>query len=279
MTYDADERSASGSRPIELFVITAPSGTYYVTTHAVNVVFGSLTYTAIPMSRGAQQIAQDLVGRELVVSLPISHPVIQRYAATGIPEREVSVQMYRFQETSGSFVLQWSAFANGLSVDGRLGTLRLPSLTDDAMRVKLPVWRAQRICQHRLYDGNCNPGDGPSETSFQVDTNVAAIVGSTLIVASMGGQPNAWATFGAVRHNATGERRRILDQTSTTLQLGAPFVSIFVGSSLSVFAGCNRGITTCRDKFVNVANYGGHAYMTTRINTFLPKGVGVIEQT
>lgn len=279
MTYDTDERSASGSRPIELYTFVAPSGTYYLTSRNVDVDFGGFHYVATPMTRGSIEISQDVTGREPTVSLPISHPLVQRYCASGIPERDLVITAYRLQETSVAFVQEFSGFATGMSIDGRMAIFRVPPVLDDAMKIKLPVIRAQRTCQHRLYGADCNPGDGPSPASFQMTTNLLSQTGTTIAITNGGGKPDGWFTFGDMVQTATQERRMVLSHVGTTLVISVPFVGILPGAALDLFAGCDHLITTCRDKFVNVANYGGHPYMKTSINPFLPKGIGVIEQT
>lgn len=281
--FDTDERSASGSRPIDLYQFALPSGTSYTTSYQTDVVYAGQTYTAVTMSRGNEQLAQDVTGRELVVYLPISHPIVQRYAGSGIPERQLLISHYRLQQTSGVAELQSQGFGTGLSIDGRLALIRVPAVTDDAMKIKLPVVAAQRICNHRLGDRQCapNPGvDGPNLDDVRQPTFIETISssGTTIEVTGTGGQPTDWATFGDLLHNASGERRFIKSQIGNTITIDVPFVGAAHGDALFLYPGCDHRISTCRDKFFNVPNFGGHAYMTTRINPFLPKGVGVIEQ-
>ena len=281
-TFDDDERSVSQGRPIDLYTLITPTAIYRVTSHPLDVTFGGDTFTALTMSRGPQQVAQDLTGRELIVYLPITHPVVQRFVASGIPERQVLVTLHRLQEVSGIAVQAWQGFGTGMQIDGHVAKLRVPSVTDDAMKIKLPVLAAQRLCNHRLFDARCapNPGvDGPAEASFQVSCALVSQSGTTLVVSTLDGHPDGWASLGDVVHVASGERRYILRQAGATLTLHSPFVGASPGDALAVFAGCDHAIGTCRDKFGNVSNFGGHPEMTTSINPWLPKGLGVIEQT
>jgi Phage conserved hypothetical protein BR0599 len=281
-TFDDDERSTSQNRPIELYTIVTPTAVYRLTSHNVDVTFGGNLFTALTLDRGPHQIAADLTGRELIVYLPVTHPLVQRFAATGIPERQVLVTLQRLQEVSGIAVRVWQGFGTGMQISGALAKLRVPSVTDDAMRIKLPVVAGQRLCNHRLFDARCapNPGsDGPAAASFEVSGTLVSQTGTTLVVSTMSEKPDGWASLGDVVHLATGERRFILVQAGTTLTLASPFVDANPGDALAVFAGCDHAITTCRDKFANVTNFGGHPEMTTSINPWLPKGIGVVVQT
>lgn len=259
-----------------------PSGTYYLTSYATDVPYGGVVYTATTMSRGNLQVAQDLTGREFVVYLPISHPVVQHFASSGIPDRELVITKLRLQATSAVAIQEATGFGTGLSVDGRTALIRVPSVSDDAMKLKLPVVGGQRLCNHRLGDRLCSriPGsDGPDLEALKVPTSIVSVSGTTIVVASVGGNADHWARFGNFLHNATGERREVLSQVGTTLTINVPFVDAAAGHAVSVYPGCDHLVLTCRNKFVNVANFGGHPYMTTRINPFAVKGIGVIVQT
>lgn len=287
-TFDDDERSPSQNRPVELYTITTPTATYRHTSAPVDRVFGGNTYTALTMSRGDQEVNQDPTGRELLVYLPISHPLVQRYTASGIPEHAVTVTLQRLQTVSGVALQYFSGFAVGLSVQNHVATLRCPSTADDALKIKLPVIRIQKICNHVLFDIGCAPspgsaGGGPVKASFQAATTLVSqtiapgIV--TLVVASIGGNPDEWASFGDVLHGPTGQRLFILRQTSTTLLLNMPIVGAVAGDAVTITAGCTHDIVTCRDKYSNAINFGGFPYVNGLINPWASKGFGIIQQT
>lgn len=274
-TFDDDERSVSSNRPIDLYTLTSPTATYRLTSHVVDVQYGGFTFTALTMSRGNLQIGQNLTGREFVVYLPITHPIVQRFAASGIPERELLVKLQRLQERSGQAQQQWLGFAQGMSIDGHVALLRVPSITDDALKVKLPTVRAQRLCNHVLYDRQCQV----DRNAFKVDTTISSMSGITLVLADIGGHPDHWADpAGELVHTATGERRSVLRQIGTTLTLNVPFVGAVPGELVTVFAACSHSLQTCKAKFGNVINFGGLPHMNTAINPWAAKGLGIIVQ-
>lgn len=280
-TFDDDEASVSQNRPIDLYTIVTPSaGTYRLTSHPVDIVYAANVYTALTAGRGDTEVGQDPTGRELTIMLPISHPLIQRFAATGIPEQTVYVTMLRLQTVSSVAVQFWSGYATGLSVTGQMASLLVPPVTDDALRVKLPVVRAQKLCNHRLYDSLCQI----DRNSFKVVTTAVSQAistvyagAATLVVASIGGNPNGWAAFGEI-YNAVSEGRQILSQTSTTLVINSPFVGMAPGDALTFYAGCGHSLTICKAKFNNVVNFGGHPHMNPAIDPWGLKGLGIIQQ-
>lgn len=276
-TFDDNERSTSQNRPIDLYTITTPTVTYRLTSHIVDVVYAGLTYTATTMTRGSLQVSQDLTGRELIVYLPISHPLVQRFFATGIPEHSVSVTLQRLQSVSGQAFQQWSGFAQSIAVDKHQASVRCPSVTDDPFKVRLPQVTATRLCNHVLYDAGCTL----DRAGFAINppaVYIAAISGSTISLSTVAGSADQRFQYGEIVHD-TGQRRMVLSQIGTTLTLNAPFVGAAVGDGVVVYSGCNHDVTTCRDKFGNVKNFGGFPELQGTTSPWSPgSGFGVIKQ-
>ncbi len=284
MSFDDDEKSVQANRPIDLFTITTPTATYLHTSHPVDVTYAGNVYTALTTSRGNLTLKQDPTGNELIVYLPITHPLVQRFAATGIPEHSVQVSLQRLQTRSGVVQPQMSGFAGGISLQDHVALVRVPSLTDDAVKIQLPVVGAQKLCNHVLFDGQCspNPGvDGPAELFFSwVTTLVSQTVApgsATLVIASNNGEPDGWFTFGEIVHQPTLQHRSILQHIGTTLVINGEFVGASPGDSIGLTAGCAHDVLTCKNKFSNVLNFGGHPGLNA-FNPWYLHGLGVVEQ-
>jgi hypothetical protein len=270
-TFDDDETSVARSRPIDLAQFDTPTRPYFNTSHNVDVAFGGNTYTAITMGIGEQQLAQDPTGREIIVTLPIAHPIVQRFCASGIPEQSVLVTLSRLQANSGAAVQFHVGFAGGISIDGHTALIRLPALTDDALKIRLPVISVQELCNHVLFDAQCTK----SRADASATTPITAIVGNVIGVAIPIGQD---FLFGDVIHVASGQRRSIIKEDVGTLTMRAPFVGAIVGDLVTIALGCAHDVTTCRDKFNNVVNFGGHPSVNAAIDLWSPNGLGITQQ-
>jgi hypothetical protein len=282
MTYDTDETSSSQSRPRNLYVIVTPTELYRHTSHPVDVVYAGNTYTALTMDSGALEVTSDPTGRELIVQLPIMHPLVQRYFASGIPPHGVVVTFLRMQEISGVAVQQSSGFAQSMAVDGHVATIRVPSVIDDAIKIMLPVVRAQKTCNHVLFDARCTPGpggiDGPDPDAFSFPANIVSQIGRTLVISTTGSRPDSWAKFGRVVHVGSAQTRTITEQIGATLTLIDPLVNVANGSGIIVYAGCGHTLDVCKSKFSNVMNFGGHPHLNSAVNPYSPGGLGIIRQ-
>ncbi len=306
-TFDSAERSQRLSRPIVLYTITTYSAVYRLTTHGTDVTFGSFTFSALPVIHDDEQITQDAAGDEIAVHLPISHPFVQRFAATGIPEQGASVLVQTLQSVAGVAVQSWSGPAQAMTISGHMAAFRVPRPHVDAVRIQLPTVGAQKQCQHDLFDGRCAPhpgGDwpadgsgnaagGPVDVLFFVVAQVAAVSadGLQITLVSDGGQPDGWFRFGKILSLGTvtrpgaripsGEVRGISDHVGNVLTLSVPFVGSLADLQTVDFRlspGCDKQMSTCVSKFANRANFGGHPYMDGAINPWVPAGFGVIQQ-
>jgi len=121
-----------------------------------------------------------------------------------------------------------------------------------------------RTCPHMLYDSECrvNPED------FRVDATITAIDGDgTITLDAVDDKTAGYFDGGYVEWEATEEgtldRRGIESSpTDTKLKLFGSTDRLEVGMEVGLYPGCNLVGTTCRDKFDNLANFGGFEQMT-----------------
>lgn len=265
MTFDTDQMSVSDSAPVELYQILTPQTTYYRTTFQEDYVDGGFTYTRIPGMRS--EIIAEATGKanDLVVELPSSDLIIldNFVGVPPLPRTTMKLTLYRLQQLSGAKVLWWEGPIRGMSMhnNGRVARLHVPDGVDDALRTELPRARCQRKCNNGLYDPNCTK----LETDFDHATTVASFSGNTVTVNTTGDPGATYYKDGYMIFN--GERRGIVDQsggTFKTLHLDAAFRGIGINSNVTILAGCDKNVTTCRDKFNNVINFRGLPGLPTK---------------
>lgn len=296
-TFDSMVRSQTRNRPIILYTITTATDVFRHTTHGTDVTFGDDLYTALTVIHDDAQVANDGSGDELVVHLPISHPFVRRYASTGIPEETVRVVVRELQEAAGASALTWSGVAQSLTVSGHMAAIRVPSPLADSVRIQLPFVAAQRNCPHVLFDSQCTPnpgGDfpvgsgnsagGPVELTFTVPflfiTAISADGVTVTLVGDTGsflGFPAGVFTFGKLRRN--GRTHAIASQTAGgVFTVDPPLEDVSLGESVSIVAGCDKTVATCKTKFGNVINHGGAPQLNSSLNLWQPNGLGIIQQ-
>lgn len=273
-TFDDDEKSIQDARPAHLYTITTPSTTYRLTSYSTDLVFGGNTYSAGSISCDSVGLGQIGQGRALSINVALSHALAQDLLVGGIPQKDVTVQIVTLMQRANATRGLWLGHVSDLATDDKAGVLKLrvPELVDDYVSVRLPVLVVQKVCQHGLYDAGCtmNPA------SFQVSTTLGSVSadGLTLTVSSMGGQPDQWAQYGKITDGG-GEARSIVSQVGTAIVIDVPFRTTTPGGTYTINAGCDHTVQTCKTKFNNVINYGGHPMQPT-VSPLSPVRVGLV---
>lgn len=259
------------ANPREGFEMTTPSVTYREASGDLDLTISGQTYTASTISRSEQAISSAGGGSAMVVKLPVTHPLVQRYLANGVPPRQILVTIRR-QE--GALVEQvWCGYVTSISCAKHDASLLVPSRSSETFKRPLPVYGTGRACPHVLYDANCKV----DRTSFAVSTLVASHRGRTVSIASIAGKPDHWALGGELLHVPSSERMTVLDQVGVVVTIQAPIFELVDGDAIVLYAGCLHDIgPSCRDKFNNVINYGGFPDLP-RGNPFVPGGLGIIQ--
>lgn len=266
MSFDDDERSVAQNRASEIYDFFDAAGNHWRYTSARrDVVFGGQTYTAAPIRRDPVAESSVVDPPQFTVSCAYDLAVVQSNFLSGAPPQGLSLTISRIQEVSGVSLLIWGGFVTSINVEGRVAKLVVPSAIDDALGTTLPGAYFQAACNHHLYDAMCTV----NRSFFKLSTTLAAPPSGTgLVVASIGGHPDGYYGGGEIVHTATGQRRTILQHVGTSLTITIAFRGALNGDAVDVYAGCDHTVTTCRDKFGNVSNFGGFPYIPT-LNPFL----------
>jgi uncharacterized phage protein (TIGR02218 family) len=255
VTWESDETSVAGSRPIELYTFSSPTRTWRLTSFRRDVTVGGQTYVATPTSRSSVG-SQDATASsdDFTVEIPAEHE-IAAYYSDGIPPRALLVVAERFQVTSGISLRIADGYAAGPVYRKGMASFRV-SPAADFLQGMVPGVSASRICQHVLYDARCTI----PRASFDVATTIVSIATNrrSVVVATVGGNPDDWARFGEIVFDATTERRTVSSQVGTTIGFRFQLPNeVDPGDTVTLFAGCDHTAATCAAKFANIRNFGG----------------------
>lgn len=269
MTYSTDDKTVSGSRPIDLYTFEGPLTTFYLTTFNRDVVaqrwddpLTNVTYVATKgLGRTSLPTTQVNGNMEVSVQLPFEHPLAQlMIPGTRTMPQYLKCTIMRQQQVSAELKRTWQGFVTSVNVTGRDCGLRIPNLLMEALQVDVPVAALSKTCPHVLYDVNCRV----VRASFALSVNWVVQNQNVLTVTSTGAPSNAlWWNEGEVLHVASGERRTIKTRNGNDLTLEYPFPEqvVALAGSVTLYAGCDHsytGINGCNPKFANRKNFGGH---------------------
>lgn len=251
MSYEAQETSIHGGQPIELYRIVSGTTRWTITPHVVPVTYQGEIYAPEPVARTAAEIDSDGSRGEITVTLPAEHPIGALWLA-GPHDEVTSVTIYRrhLTDTAAEFVTWWKGRVAGARRVGARLELRCQPLT---AALKRPGLRARYglLCRHPLYSVGC----GASASSFSASGTVAGVSGSIVTVNAAGSQPDGYYTAGMLVSGSI--RRLIVAHAGTSLTLQYPAAGLVAGMSVELYAGCDRTLNVCHNRFGNAANFGG----------------------
>lgn len=262
MTYDSLETSAEGSRPVEIFKVTAGATLYHYTSAQDDQIVGPTTYTAVAgLERTATVEGPEKRENDFQIQLPTENALAQIFVGV-MPGIRVRLQVSRFQrdDTPTPEVVQiFDGYILSASFKDQGKLAVLTARPEIASRGKqIPNRTYQSTCNLVLYQ--CGVDD--TDPAFRASAlNVASQVGDVLTVSSglSGTYADGWMQGGFVQDIAASDYRLILEHTGNTLTLLTPFST--TPSTVNVFAGCAHTIDVCKSKFDNVVNFGGHAFV------------------
>ncbi len=116
-------------------------------------------------------------------------------------------------------------------------------------------------CDAQLGDGRC----GVVLAGFTATATVSSFNAAQILVSGAGGFADGWFTRGRIKF-ASGrvldiKRHRVLANAVAIDLWAAPKVSIAVGETISLIAGCDKQLSTCVGKFSNAVNFRGFPHM------------------
>lgn len=267
MSFDSDERSISDSAPVELYEFVLPTQTIRLTSGAESLTYAANLYTAATLSRTSVPVATQTSSTDVNVDLTLASPLTQAII-TGVIPSKITVTIRRYQPVSATAIIIWSGYVGDVAVSGDNASLRIASLYAELLDTQVSTALLQRTCNHVLYDAQCTVARGAGQATTITGTTNG---GRNLTLSAVGAVTDQYFQHGEILHPITGERRTVLSQVGTAVNILAAFPT-GITNAYTLFAGCNHSIGACRDKFANVANFGGHPLLSfnnvfkTRIN-------------
>lgn len=276
MTYADDSGSRESSEPREGIELILPSVTYRLATGTRDRTINGQRFTASPSGREEIKLATSDNQADLVIQLPMKHPIPQRWLALGSPPKSLVANVYRLQLNSGEYRRIWTGYVTSIAStsNNTVALLRVPSRDTALLDRRLPTITIGKSCPHTLYDRNCRV----DRAAFTQDANLADVQGRVVKVSTMGAHPDTWAENGELLHVPSGERMTILSQVGTTITMHMPIPEMQVGHAVQVVAGCPHDIESCVVLFDNRVNFGGFPQLNS-VNPVRPTGFGVSVQS
>ena len=229
-----------------------PNYIWHHTSSTSSYVYEQETYLPLPIGRGNILSTDEIQKNKLDVTIPVSSALAQFCIAQTIP-RGISLTLYR--SINGTVSPWFRGLLSTIECSG--GAVKL-NFTNNFSKLKIQGLRrsCSRACPHALYDTAC----GVAKDSFDVSATVVSYSGDTLVVSFAEAKDNGFFTGGMVKFGNL--LSTVLLHDGTSLYLSKTIAGLDPGETVTVYAGCDKKIATCRTKFSNEYRFGGMPALT-----------------
>lgn len=258
MSFDTYEESQESGGRIELHTLAVGTDIYRMHDDIPSTIdYGGDTYYRTTVSRGKIVTGQE----HLTISLPGGHPFSAKFTTIAPGQQAThTIRAYHRADPSDVRVIYKGVVrAVAFTKDLSMSSLSVVPISK-ALDKEIPERTFQAPCNNVLFDSDCKVSAGSFSFTGAVTVEDGNVITVTGLEASKG---NGWSTGGYVAYGAL-DYRLILEQDGDELTLALPFYSSVLGSSVTVYAGCDHSVGTCNSKFSNPANFGGHPYVPTK---------------
>lgn len=257
MSFEDLEESVASSAPVEGYKFIGSFKTYLYTSADKAQVINGETYLPIAVKRSNIKAGtQEDDNLSLDLDLPFDIDVIRDYAYAQTPPK-LTLQVYRQQfDDDLSWSLFWTGIVRGFNVSGRTAKVQVPSIFSLALQGEIPNVYFQTPCNHVLYDARC----GVLRADHRYEMTIQAVA-KTLITLTAPGPADHILSAGEIVNLRNGERRLILDNVGSEINIGYPFVDLRPDDDVELVKGCDHSLSACKAKFDNVINFGGFPYI------------------
>ncbi|HHW3185042.1 phage BR0599 family protein [Proteus mirabilis] len=262
MAYNQLEISTDDGQPIYLYEFRLNDNYWRYTSAKKDIQMLGQTWLGTPMEDDGIRQTSDAQSDSLTILMPQSAVIVDLFRGTP-PINAVTLKIRRFHrgDTEAAVcyvgeVLQLDT-ANAAAAKITCNTLSA-SMEQNGLRL---AW--SRSCPHALYNSSCgvNPAD------FMVEATIQSVGSNNIMSKDLAPYGESYFAGGYIEwvDKLRGvERRAIQAHSYDSIEIFGTVGGITGGMIIKVFPGCPRTVASCRDKFNNLANYGGIPSMPGR---------------
>lgn len=262
MIFDEIERSNYDGAPAILYEFSLGTSHWRYTGAQNDITLGGVTYTAIAISHDEYSRSGDPSADDLTINVSPDCYVPTLFVGTP-PAESVLIKIRTVHRGDQQAHVVWSGSVKSCNqVSQAQYTFVCNSLLATLNRNGLRLsW--MRGCPHALYDNLCRAN--PNQHSASIE--IVSLTGTTVTSPGLSALPAGYLAGGFLSFptaHGTSDRRGIESHDGDTIGLLGLTDGMVAGNWITVYAGCNRTTSECRDKFNNLPNFGGFPHLPTK---------------
>lgn len=277
MAYNDKEISVDEGSPFFLYEfnteVNGVSRSYYYTGHSEIIDWGGYTWEPLPIKHGEIKQSSEMSKNSTNITLPLDNEFSLLFKGWS-PDKVVTVNIRRGHFGEPDTLIYWKGRVSSHKIKDYLLELQAESIFT-SLRNSGARARFQRTCRHALYSKGCNV----DKSLFAVVGKVSDVQALVLTIPEASTKTSGWFDQGFIEFS-DGSTRMIVSHVGDQITINRPsrFISdnfaqvgyglsygkFYGGMSATLYPGCDRTLTTCRDKFNNLNNQGGFKWIPTK---------------
>ena len=238
----------------ELYIFTIGDETFRYSSAENNVAYGGNTYSAEPIVRN--EISREFSSESASITLPYDLEPAPRYRVLN-PSTTVWVTILK---DTGAVLFYGRVGGCSFDMQKATATLKLVSL-QGMLKTKIPSRCYSSGCGFELFDTGCGLAKENFRKALLPTTATVSEDGLSVTSDALTEEPDGYFAGGYVQSGY--EASYIISHAGATVTLLFPLQTYNGSLTLYVYAGCDKFLSTCKEKFDNERNFGGFPFVPT----------------
>jgi uncharacterized phage protein (TIGR02218 family) len=262
MSYAVVDTSRQDGNPALLYTFNRGSAAWYYIAAPSQFLFDGHYYLPEVISSSPIASTGEVPKDTVTITLPITNALAASFLAWA-PDEVTTVSIFRTHFTTTPDGLPaWTGRVLSVATSIATVTLTCEHVGTSVRRMGLRQLY-QRTCRHMLYGLGCNV----DKSAYAYLANIFSVDRNLITVLSTGTLPNfvggtILASDNTLRMIVAQSAGNVLTLMRPVQALIADFAAYPGGFTSTLYPGCDKSTTTCRDKFGNLGNYGGFPGIT-----------------
>lgn len=272
MAYNDQENSIQDGAPYFLYEFNTSEQTFRYTDYPVDITWNTLLWSSFPIKHSEVKQSNELSKNSITITIPIDGELANKYVGW-TPDEVVTVTIRRGHFGASDTLVYWKGRISGHNLKNDTVEFTCESVFTSLRRAGLRA-RFQRSCRHAVFGRGCNL----NKDDFALIGTLSSVTSLTLNISEATGETDGWFNGGAIQF-PDGSFRQILSHvgSSITIERASRYITdnfpsgygynyglFYGGMSVILYPGCDRTLSTCKDKFDNLVNNGSFKWIPSK---------------
>lgn len=251
--------TAVTNKPQELYHFWLGEAHWTHTSGDAQVTFMGRTYAPAAISRGSVIYNSNMEVSQLTISIARTDDPILKYIAEN-PVEIVWVEVlriFRGSPSAGSTVI-FIGQIKGVSFKGVTATVQCVGF-EAFLKQPIPIDRYGPQCNATLFDERCQVDAEAGGFVYELEGITVSSAGLEITHEDLLEEDAGFFTLGFIEWGQY--KRMVVDHYADKAFLRYPIPDLVTGENITIYAGCDCNLSTCKDKFNNVLNFRGMPYI------------------